>query len=62
MRGRSMNRLAWADGFTNDKRAVKNQEAYMKQCSRCTELIEMRPTKKGWKCCELTGEKHKCKK
>ena len=60
MRGRSMNRMVWANGFTNDKSAYSNAEPYHKSCNSCGSQIEMRPTKKGWKPFDVNDKPHKC--
>ena len=57
---RNQNRLVWASGFTNDKTAHCNQNAYRKSCKRCGKVIRMTPTEKGWKAHDINGLQHKC--
>lgn len=58
----NINRLVWANGFTNDKRAYCNKEPYKKPCKRCKQVIWMTPTQNGWRALESTGEPHRCAK
>ena len=62
MRGRGINRLVWANAFTNDKRAYCNKEPYEKTCNSCNIHIQMRPEKNGWKPFDVNGKPHKCVK
>lgn len=60
MRGKSMNRLVWAGGFTNDKGAHCNKEPYKKTCDRCSKQVWMSPDTKGWRVLNTDGTKHLC--
>jgi hypothetical protein len=62
MRGKSMNRLAWNSGFTNDKTAHCNKEPFKKKCNRCSAVIWMTPSQRGWKALDTDGQEHKCVK
>ncbi len=55
------NRLVWANGFTNDKRAFSNKEAYKKQC-RCRKTIWMTPKDGHWQALNEDGSRHTCKR
>ncbi len=56
------NRLVWANGFTNDKRAFSNKEPYRKQCNKCRQKIWMSPKDSKWQALNNDGSKHTCKK
>ena len=60
MRGKSMNRLVWASGFTNDRSAHCNKEPYKKTCDRCNKQVWMSPGTKGWRVLNTDGTKHLC--
>lgn len=60
MRGKSMNRMVWAGGFTNDKTAHINKEPYRKKCDRCLKPVWISPDKNGWRVLNLDGTKHLC--
>jgi len=58
----NINRLIWANGFTNDKTAYSNKEPYKKKCNKCKKTIWLKPVKGGWKPYDLNSKEHECKK
>lgn len=55
------NRFLWANGFTNDKAAASNREAYTKPCKYCGQNVWMNPTRDGrWECLGEDGIRHRC--
>jgi len=56
------NRLVWANGFTNDKRAFSNKESYQKTCSQCRKKIWMTPKDSKWQALDSDGQRHTCKR
>ena len=58
---KNVNRLVWANGFTNDKTAYSNKEPYQKTCNKCNKRIWMNPTKSGWSAIDNDGKPHECK-
>ena len=59
---KNINRLVWNNGFTNDRQAPSNREAYPKTCDKCRKKIWMTPDGAGWKALNQDGSKHQCSK
>jgi hypothetical protein len=62
MKQRNVNRLVWNNGFTNDRQATQNREAYQKTCDKCQKKIWLNPEGSGWKAIDSNGNPHECKK
>lgn len=58
---KNVNRMVWANSFSNDKRLNHNKEPYKKTCKKCKVTIWMKPNGKGWQVLDLDGKAHKCK-
>ena len=62
MKQRNANRFLWNTGFTNDRQATQNREAYQKTCDKCLKKIWLNPDGAGWKALDSDGNPHNCKK